>query len=300
MGQCRTLNEKGMKDFPKTRQFVADINTMGNAITTIEFYESDRIHDLIMQKFKTYAEYSFDVLDLIKEFKEDVDTNLQGIQDGFDVWKQFLNYIEIPDYDIITFPFAEYGDRSREGREVLYWIKEICWELREQVADLMVFFSLKNNNPIVSFLCPSYYNAGDVGYRWSHQVNLDDDNKDTVIIYDADWRSMFKFTDQTTKKMPLVKLHTFLINEGVIPEDVPQEYFINCVHHAFFEDLYNLSEKKVKLHRTINEIGKRYFPKKVEDEDYRIIAAKSIGKTKSAISKGNIVDDFMDRLQEIL
>ena len=150
-----------MKDFKRTRQFVADVQALCNGIMSNEFYCSDRIHSLILDRFNKYAD--FDVRILSQEFINDIEVqSLQGIQDAFDVWKESLNNIVIPNYDNISFPFADYGERTVKGKEVLTWIKETCWELREIVADVIVQYNLSNNNPVENFLCAPYYEAGDI------------------------------------------------------------------------------------------------------------------------------------------
>ena len=121
------------------------------------------------------------------------------------------------------------------------------------------------------------------------------------LKWDFDTSGLTLHSAQMT--MPLGKLHTFLINEGVIPADVPQEYFVRCVRYANFGTLYVNSEKKVKLHRTFNEIRRKYYPK---DEAYMSDLIRSVGrnpedkKDRVFMSKGAIVDDYMEKLKEIL
>lgn len=292
-----------MKDFRQTRQFVADVQTLCNGIMSNEFYCSDGIHSLILDRFNKYAD--FDVQILSQEFVDDIEIqSLQGIQDAFDVWKESLNNIVIPNYDNISFPFAYYGDRTIEGKEILTWIKETCWELREIVADVIGHYNLSNNNPVENFLCAPYYEAGDIGYLWAHQ-HQQEESENRLVVYDASFETMFKFKIQRNEKIPLKKIHSFLIAKAVIADDIPEDYFIQCVLHGYYSGLYNTSRKKIKLHRTINEIGKKFFKDAVIDDsgqelDYRVVAANSIGKNKQDITKGNITDDYLTKLQEIL
>ncbi len=295
-----------MKDFKRTRQFVADVQALANGIMTTEFYTSDRIHSMMIDRYRKYDD--FDVEMLVVDFRENVEVqSLEGIQNGFDVWKECLNNIVIPDYDNISFPFADYGERTTEGKEILYWLKEICGELRVKVADIMEDYNLTNNNPVENFLCAPYYEAGDIGYSWAHQ-HQQEESENRLVVYDAPFETMFKFKIQGYKTIPLKKIHSFLIAEAVIADDVPEDYFINCVWHGYFTGIYNKSKnkvKKVKLHRTINEIGRKYFKDSVSDGsgqelDYRVVAANSIGKNKQAITKGKIDDGYLERLREIL
>lgn len=292
-----------MKDFRQTRQFVADVQALCNGIMSNEFYCSDRIHSLMLDRFNKYAD--FDVRILSQEFIDDIEVqSLQGIQDAFDVWKESLNNIVIPNYDNISFPFTDYGERTIEGKEILTWIKETCWELREIVADVIGHYNLSNNNPVDNFLCAPYFEAGDIGYLLAHQHKQEEQN-DCKIVYKAPFETMFKFKIQGYKAIPLRKIHSFLIAEAVIADDVPEDYFFQCVWHGYYAGIYNTSQKKTKLHRTIDEIGKKYFKDVVSDDsgqklDYREISATSIGKSKQDITKGNIVDGYLTKLQEIL
>lgn len=292
-----------MKDFRLTRQFVTDVQALCNGIMSNEFYYSDRIHSLMLDRFNKYAD--FDVRILSQEFINDIEVqSLQGIQDAFDVWKESLNNIVIPNYDNISFPFADYGERTVKGKEVLTWIKETCWELREIVADVIVQYNLSNNNPVENFLCAPYYEAGDIGYLWAHQ-HKQEESENRLVVYDAPFETMFKFKIQGYKTIPLKKIHSFLIEEAVIADDVPEDYFIQCVWYGYYTGIYNTSKKRIKLHNTINEIGKKYFKESVSDDsgrelDYRMIAANSIGKNKQDLTKGNIVDGYLTKLREIL
>lgn len=132
----------------------------------------------------------------------------------------------------------------------------------------------------------------------AYDYNLSDEEHDHLPVDDDQEFNIGKKNYSPTMPMPLDKIHTFLINEGVIPEDTPFDYFIKCVRYADFGGLYNKSRKKVKLHQTFNEIRKKYFPC---NNQYRDSLVHSIGKKdKYALTKGAITDDFMKKLRNIM
>lgn len=276
-----------MKDFPKTKQFVDDLNFLGKIIFDKNFFADGFFYDRAKSIFKKYSDW--DERELTREFIENTEVqSIEGLQNAFDVWKTILNGIDVPDCDLFNYhiKYKDYGERADEGREMLEMIQDTCGVVRREVQYIIEDRNLKNRCTKKNFLSPPYYELGDIGFVWADSPNTSTQSNAVVVYDDIDFTKMHKFSPK--KGLPLKKLLKFLINEKVISDDVPEEYFINCILHAYLKGLREQANNKMKIQRTFDYIGSHYFPKKETDEDgvvwdYRVIAAREIlnrkGKT---------------------
>lgn len=260
-----------MKYFKQTRQFVDDVRALCNGVMTDEFYLSDRVHSLIIDIFNKYT--NFDVRTLSEEFSNDIEQqSLEGIQDAFNIWKVSLNNIVIPDHDNVTFPFAGYGERTIEGKEILSWIKDICWELRESVAEIMEHYGMSNNNPVENFLSAPYYKAGDVGQRKPVGTNM------FGIEYEGNLKH---FHGDWPKGVDTARLLKRLVKEG-LAHNITHNTFVDLYQQA---DFRNVATSKVTAKRLI-----RFFYGFVieeEKEEYLKAGAMLIDCKVNDLTKGN-------------
>lgn len=299
-----------MKDFPKTKQFADDMNLLGRIIFTKEFFfRKSFFYERAKKISEKYAD--FDERTLTKELIDNTEVqSTQGLQDAFDIWKTLLNNINVPNSDLLSYydNFNKFGDREEEGREMLELVMNLCGAVRREVQNIIENRKLKNNCVKRDFLTPHFYESGDIGFEWADSPG-DGSQSNPTVLFDIDFTDKHKFSPKEI--LPLKPLYKFLINKDVISDNVDETYFMNCILHAYLKGLRIRSKKKTKIQRTFDYLGQKYFPDKETDKDgtawdYREVAASELYHkdgtpwVKGDLSKGQIKDDFMERLKEVI
>lgn len=150
-----------MEAIRKIRKFVADINFLSSVITDKSlFYRDGYFHNEALRKVAIYRKAN--PQELIDTVFDGVDDN-HSLQLVFDLWKQQLNTIALPNYDDAhfykKFGGLQYFEDADDIREVLL---SVCGDLKNQIAYFMQDNQLTDKNPKIGFLCPLYYEEDEV------------------------------------------------------------------------------------------------------------------------------------------
>lgn len=151
-----------LKDTIATAQkFVKDTNFLASVITNADMFYSDRyFHKQASMLAASYGQT--DTQELINSIYDGVDDS-HNLQLVFDLWKNQLNTITLPNYDDAHF-YREFGslkyfDGATDIRETLL---SVCGDLKNQIAYFMEDNQLTDNSPKTGFLCPYYYEGDEV------------------------------------------------------------------------------------------------------------------------------------------
>ncbi len=153
-----------MKDFPVTKQFVADINFLCAAIFKKEFFTEGFFYNRGMEIYRTYAwsesHPAWDERELVRDFLDNVDVqSKEGLQDAFDLWKLILNGINLPDCDLLMYGWQtrDMGAHSKDGLAIWEWLVDVCGSVRLEVEKLTKEYELLDRCSADHFLVPGYY-----------------------------------------------------------------------------------------------------------------------------------------------
>ena len=285
-----------MKDFEKTIAFVRDFDSFRDIIPELWNGKGAQGADFLINKMREYKDSTrLKGEELANEVKE-VCPELSQLQPYYEMWCRLLAKIPtsfIGDDELSDeTQWACRLDDDDKGCMVAGFIRKMA----ANYADIM---DGKRWLETTYSLTPYEAEAGEqrTPIVPGHTATIVDDGR----TWELDTSGMTCYSSQM--KMPLTKIHTFLINENVIPNDTPLEYFVKSVRCAYLKGLYERSEKRIKLHRTFDEIRKKYYSKNAEYVDSLVL---SVGKDprnpkdRAFMTKGNITDDFINRLRELL
>lgn len=143
------------------KRFADDTNFLASAITDSSlFYGDGYFHYEALRKIASYRKTN--TQELINAIFDGVD-DTHKLQLVFDVWKQQLNTIALPNYDDAhfykKFGGLQYFEDADDIREVLL---SVCGDLKNQIAYFMEDNQLTDNSPKIGFLCPYYYEGNEV------------------------------------------------------------------------------------------------------------------------------------------
>lgn len=150
-----------MEAIRKIRKFVADINFLSSVITDKSlFYRDGYFHNEALRKVAIYRKAN--PQELIDTVFDGVDDN-HSLQLVFDLWKQQLNTIALPNYDDAHF-YKKFGGLQyfEDADDIRGVLLSVCGDLKNQIAYFMEDNQLTDNSPKTGFLCPYYYEGDDV------------------------------------------------------------------------------------------------------------------------------------------
>ncbi len=138
------------------KKFADDTNFIATAITNNSlFYRDGYYHDRVLRMMVSYSKTN--TQGLIDAIFDGVD-DTHKLQLVFDIWKQQLNNIALPNYDEAhfykRFGGLQYFEDADDIREVLL---SVCGDLKNQIGYFMQDYQLTDNNPKIGFLCPLFY-----------------------------------------------------------------------------------------------------------------------------------------------
>lgn len=138
------------------KKFADDTNFLASVITDSSlFYSDDHFHDEALIKIASYRKTN--PQELINAIFDGVD-DTHKLQLVFDVWKQQLNTINVPNYGDGQFIKKFRGlQHFKEAEEIREDILEKCGSLRREIGYFVQEYQLVDNNPKIGFLCPLYY-----------------------------------------------------------------------------------------------------------------------------------------------
>lgn len=137
-------------------KFVNDTMFLSNVITNADlFYRDEYFHGEAMERFESYRKT--DTHGLVDRIYSSVDDG-KSLQYAFNVCKNELNTIDLPNYDYANFS-KDFGhlphfDEAVDIREVLL---SVCYELRQQMISFCENNKLTVENPKFGFLVPLYF-----------------------------------------------------------------------------------------------------------------------------------------------
>lgn len=143
------------------RKFADDTILLASYITNADlFYHDGYQHNRAMKLAASYSHT--DTQGLINSIFDAVDDN-HNLQLVFDLWKNQLNTIALPNYDDAHF-YREFGslqyfDEATDIREMLL---SVCGDLKNQITYFMEDNRITDNSPKLGFLCPLFYEDDNV------------------------------------------------------------------------------------------------------------------------------------------
>ena len=283
-----------MKDFEKTIALVRDFNSFRDTIPQLwnGNYRDSQGADFLINQMRKYKDSTrLKGEELANEVK-DVCPDISALQTIYDMWCKLI--AQIPTFFLSNdvsddVQWACRLDDDDKGCMVAGFIRKMAVNYNDVMEGKRWLESTYNLTP---------YEAEAKEQRAPIVPEYNAPHEDDNYTWELDTSGM---TSQM--KMPLIKIHTFLINENVIPSDTPFDYFVKSVRYAYLKGLYERSEKRIKLHRTFDEIRKKYYPRNAE---YVASLVSSVGKNprnpkdRAFMTKGNITDDYIIRLRELL
>lgn len=138
------------------KKFADDTNFLASVITDSSlFYSDDDCHDRVLRMMSSYSKTN--PQELINAIFDGVD-DTHKLQLVFDIWKQQLNTIALPNYDDDHF-YKKFGGLQyfKDADDIREDILEICGSLRREIGYFVQEYQLVDNNPKIGFLCPLYY-----------------------------------------------------------------------------------------------------------------------------------------------
>lgn len=188
------------------KKFAEDTNFIAAAITNnSQFYRDDDCHDRVLRMMASYSKTN--TQELIDAIFDGVD-DTHKLQLVFDIWKQQLNTINVPNYGDGQF-IKKFGglQHFKEAEEIREDILEICGSLRREIGYFVQEYQLVDNNPKIGFLCPLYYEYDEVTteQETSQQEAIKQPQQPTgIVIPDSlqDYKDQL-FTDRANKYFPI-------------------------------------------------------------------------------------------------
>lgn len=188
------------------KRFADDTNFLASVITDSSlFYSDGYFHDEALIKIASYRKTN--PQELINAIFDGVD-DTHKLQLVFDIWKQQLNNIALPNYDDAHF-YKKFGglQHFKEAEEIREDILEICGSLRREIGYFVQEYQLVDNNPKIGFLCPLYYEDDKLTteQETSQQEAIKQPQQPTGIVI-PDSLQEYKdqlFTDRANKYFPI-------------------------------------------------------------------------------------------------
>lgn len=137
------------------RKFADDTNTLATIIQSQEFYSDGYFHYTAMKLAVSYRQTDIQgLLDAIWNAVDDIHS-LQGV---FDLWKQQLNTIALPNYDFANFK-AKFDRQPYidDALDIFQTLLDVCGDLKRETAYFMQENQLVDSKPKIGFLCPLFY-----------------------------------------------------------------------------------------------------------------------------------------------
>lgn len=138
------------------KRFADDTNFLASVITDSSlFYSDGYFHDEALIKIASYRRTN--PQELINAIFDGVD-DTHKLQLVFDVWKQQLNTIALPNYDDAHF-YKKFGGLQyfEDADDIRDDLLSVCGDLKNQIGYFMQDYQLTDNNPKMGFLCPLFY-----------------------------------------------------------------------------------------------------------------------------------------------
>lgn len=146
-----------LKDTIATAQkFVKDTNFLASVITNSDmFYSDGYFHKQALMLEASYSQTN--TQELINSIYDGVDDS-HNLQLVFDLWKNQLNTITLPNYDYAHF-YREFGGLKYydEATDIFETLLSVCGDLKNQIAYFMEDNRITDNSPKLGFLCPLFY-----------------------------------------------------------------------------------------------------------------------------------------------
>lgn len=138
------------------RKFADDTILLASYITNADlFYKDGYQHNRAMKLAASYSQT--DTQELINSIFDAVDDS-HNLQLVFDLWKNQLNTITLPNYDYAHF-YREFGGLKYydEATDIFETLLSVCGDLKNQIAYFMEENRITDNSPKLGFLCPLFY-----------------------------------------------------------------------------------------------------------------------------------------------